>query len=137
MNNFLLQIFTWWNGQTLGTRFFTWRFGKFVGKDEFGNIYYEDGKKTSYGLSRRWVVYNGYAEASSIPPMWHGWIHHRRDDISLEQGDNKENIFSWQKPHRVNGTGSPDSYYPRNKKKGVSGDSIRFTGEYKAWSPDS
>jgi len=23
MKNFLLQIFTWWNGQTLGTRFFT------------------------------------------------------------------------------------------------------------------
>ena len=40
MKNLLLQIFTWWNGQTLGTRFFTWRFGKRVGEDEFGNVYY-------------------------------------------------------------------------------------------------
>ncbi|HET7716433.1 MAG TPA: NADH:ubiquinone oxidoreductase subunit NDUFA12, partial [Bauldia sp.] len=27
MKRFLLQFFTWWNGQTLGTRFFTWRKG--------------------------------------------------------------------------------------------------------------
>ena len=25
MKTFLLQFFTWWNGQTLGTRFHTWR----------------------------------------------------------------------------------------------------------------
>jgi NADH:ubiquinone oxidoreductase subunit len=33
----LLQIFTWWNGQTLGTRVWTWWRGEFVGEDEFGN----------------------------------------------------------------------------------------------------
>jgi NADH:ubiquinone oxidoreductase subunit len=27
MKDWLLQIFTWWNGQTIGTRFHTWRFG--------------------------------------------------------------------------------------------------------------
>ena len=36
----LKQFFTWWNGQTLNTRFHTWRHGEFVGKDEFGNSYY-------------------------------------------------------------------------------------------------
>ena len=53
------QIFTWWNGQTIGTRFFTNRNGQKVGEDEEGNVFYEtsDGK-------RRWVVYNGYAEPS-------------------------------------------------------------------------
>jgi len=30
----LSEIFTWWNGQTLGTRLFTARHGKFVGEDE-------------------------------------------------------------------------------------------------------
>ena len=37
MKQFLTQFFTWWNGETLGTRFHTWRFGKPVGQDEFGN----------------------------------------------------------------------------------------------------
>ncbi len=40
----LLQIFTWWNGSTIGTRFHTWRFGKRVGEDQFGNVYYEGGR---------------------------------------------------------------------------------------------
>ncbi len=53
MKTLLLQIFTWWNGQTIGTRFHTWRFGKKVGQDEFGNTYYEGGT-TSWGMPRRW-----------------------------------------------------------------------------------
>ena len=40
MKTLLTQIFTWWNGQTIGTRFHTWRFGKKVGQDELGNTYY-------------------------------------------------------------------------------------------------
>ena len=40
MKDWLLQIFTWWNGQTIGTRFHTWRHGELVGEDEFGNVYY-------------------------------------------------------------------------------------------------
>lgn len=78
MWNLLVQTFTWWNGQTMGTRFATWRFGKRVGEDEFGNVYYEGGM-SSYGLPKRWVIYKGYAEASAIPPGWHGWMHHRTD----------------------------------------------------------
>src|SRR5215207_9643720 len=40
MKDYLVQFFTWWNGSTLGTRFYTWRFGQFVGEDELGNRYY-------------------------------------------------------------------------------------------------
>ena len=40
LKEFFTQFFTWWNGQTLGTRFHTWRFGELVGTDEFGNRYY-------------------------------------------------------------------------------------------------
>src|SRR5258706_193125 len=74
MKQFLLQFFTWWNGQTLGTRFWTWRAGEPVGTDEFGNSYY----RTKTG-DRRWVIYNGEAEASRIPAAWHGWMHKRTD----------------------------------------------------------
>ena len=48
MKTLLTQIFTWWNGQTIGTRFHTWRFGKKVGQDELGNTYYEGGTTTVY-----------------------------------------------------------------------------------------
>ena len=40
MKQFLLKFFTWWNSQTFGTQFHTWRYGKRVGEDEFGNVYY-------------------------------------------------------------------------------------------------
>lgn len=78
MKALLLQMFTWWNGQTWGTRFHTWRHGERVGQDDAGNVYYQGGTD-SEGRTRRWVVYNGYSEASAIPPGWHGWMHHRTD----------------------------------------------------------
>ena len=37
MLTFLKKIFVWWNQETLGTKLNTFFFGKFVGKDEFGN----------------------------------------------------------------------------------------------------
>ena len=40
LKEFFTQFFTWWNGQTLNTRFHTWRHGELVGEDEFGNHYY-------------------------------------------------------------------------------------------------
>ncbi|SCW27736.1 NADH:ubiquinone oxidoreductase subunit [Rhizobium mongolense subsp. loessense] len=130
MKNLLLQIFTWWNGQTLGTRFATWRFGKRVGEDEFGNVYYEGGM-SSYGLPKRWVIYKGYAEASAIPPGWHGWMHHRTD-----VPPSKENYVSkeWQKAHRPNLTGSAQAYRPPGS-LAVAGERPRVTGDYDAWTP--
>ena len=35
------EIFSWWGGNTWGTRLTIWRQGRLVGKDEFGNRYYE------------------------------------------------------------------------------------------------
>ena len=102
--NLLKQIFTWWNGQTIGTRFHTWRNGKKVGEDEFGNVYYEGGKD-SEGRTRRWVIYNGYADASTIPPGWHGWMHHRTD-VSPADEDYKPR--DWQK----NAPRQPDRHVP-------------------------
>jgi NADH:ubiquinone oxidoreductase subunit len=123
---FLLQIFTWWNGQTLGTRFFTWRFGKRVGEDEFGNIYYE-GPLSSYGLPKRWVVYSGYAEASAIPPGWHGWMHHRTDVAPSRE---KYEAREWEK------TGTPMAYRPKGS-LAAGGERPRVTGDYDAWTPRS
>ncbi len=67
----ILRVFTWWDGQTLNTQLFTWRKGVKVGEDAQGNIYY-----TNKDGSRRWVIFNGEAEASRVSPDWHGWLHH-------------------------------------------------------------
>ena len=73
--SFLTKVFTWWNGDTLGTQFYTWRKGRRVGEDAEGNVYYQ----TADG-SRRWVIYDGEAEASRVAPEWHGWLHHTWQD---------------------------------------------------------
>jgi NADH:ubiquinone oxidoreductase subunit len=130
MKEFLIQFFTWWNGQTLGTRFHTWRNGTKVGEDEAGNVYYEGGVD-SEGRTRRWVIYNGVAEASRIPPGWHGWMHHRTDvPPSREEYKPRD----WQKPHEANLTGTPGAYRP----KGSLAHGLHWpqvTGDYDAWTP--
>jgi len=67
MKSFLVKLFTWWNSQTFGTQFWTWRYGEAVGEDEFGNRYYrtKDGKiDRGLGFERRWVVFNGYMDGA-------------------------------------------------------------------------
>jgi len=127
---FLLQFFTWWNGQTLGTRLHVWRFGKRVGEDELGNIYYEAGM-SSYGLPKRWVVYSGYADASAIPPGWHGWMHHRTD-VPPTKEDYKPR--DWEKAHIANQTGTAFAYRPKGS-LATGGERPRVTGDYDAWTP--
>ena len=108
----LLRSFTWWNGQTFGTQLWTSLYGEFVGEDEFGNRYYrtKGGKiDPALGFERRWVIYNGYAEASTIGPAWHGWMHHTVDTPPTEE---KYAARAWQKPHRPNLTGTPGGAAP-------------------------
>lgn len=128
----LLQIFTWWNGQTMGTRFHTWRNGKRVGSDEAGNVYYQGGKD-SEGRTRRWVIYNGYADASAIPPGWHGWMHHRTDVAPPNDGYTPR---AWQKGHMPNPTGTPAALRPKGSIAN-NGQRPAVTGDYDAWTPRS
>lgn len=96
------QIFTWWHGQTFGTFLKTLFFGKFVGKDFYGNMYYKSKK------NERWVVYQDTVEASRITSEWYLWMHHT---IS-EPPKNKEKKYLWQKDHQENQTGTSNSYKP-------------------------
>ena len=100
--HFWLQFFTWWNGTTLGTRYYTARKGQFVGEDDQGNRYYQ-----TKGGVRRWVIYNGLAEASRIPPGWHGWMHFRSDEPPGAYAARE-----WEKTHLANQTGSAGAYSP-------------------------
>ncbi|MVA99059.1 NADH:ubiquinone oxidoreductase subunit NDUFA12 [Nitratireductor sp. CAU 1489] len=132
MKNFLLQFFTWWHGQTLGTRFHTWRKGTLVGEDEFGNRYYLGGKD-SEGRTRRWVIYDGLSEASQIPSGWHGWMHYRTDTPPSKE-DYKPR--DWQKPHVPNMTGTSQAYRPQGSLLSP-GKRPAVTGDYDAWTPGS
>ncbi len=112
MKKFLGLIFTWWNSATAGTLLWTRLFGELVGSDEFGNRYYRrSGGKIDPTLlfERRWVIYNGYAEPSTVPPSWHGWLHHTVDTPPTQEAYTARD---WQKPHRPNMTGTPDAYRP-------------------------
>jgi NADH:ubiquinone oxidoreductase subunit len=134
MKLFLLKIFTWWNGQTFGTQLWTWRFGELVGEDEQGNRYFrtKGGKiDPSLGFERRWVIYNGYAEASRVPPSWHGWLHHTVDVPPTAEAYTPR---EWEKPHVPNLTGTPGAYRPPGSTL-ASGRRPAATGDYEPWTP--
>ncbi|MBB5754161.1 NADH:ubiquinone oxidoreductase subunit NDUFA12 [Prosthecomicrobium pneumaticum] len=134
MPRWLIELFTWWNGQTMGTRFFTWRKGERVGEDQFGNVYYRspDPARTAGGFpERRWVIYKGYAESTSIPPGWHAWMHHRAANPPTASGYTPR---EWEQPHRANPTGSPAAYRPKGSIVGAA-NRPKVTGDYEAWTP--
>ena len=113
MKQFLLKLFTWWNGQTFGTQLWTWRFGELVGEDEQGNRYYRtSGRKIdpTLGFERRWVIYNGYAEASPRAAVM-AWLDasHRR---CRRRPKRPTRPREWEKPHLPNMTGTPAAYRP-------------------------
>jgi NADH:ubiquinone oxidoreductase subunit len=130
----ILRIFTWWNGQTFGTQFWTAMYGEYVGSDEFGNRYFRTrgGKiDPTLGFERRWVIYEGYAEPTTVGPAWHGWLHHT---VDLPPTIDKVVPRPWWKPHRPNLTGTAAAQRP-------SGSTLaqvrrpKATGDYKAWTP--
>jgi NADH:ubiquinone oxidoreductase subunit len=128
----LAKIFTWWNGATIGTAFYTARKGKKVGEDHQGNIYYEGGSDV-HGRTRRWVIYNGNNDASRVPAEWHGWLHHTIEGTP-------ESFLPppriWERDYTPNATGTPNAYRPSGAlEKG--GQRQRATGDYEAWSPDA
>lgn len=124
---FIFEIFGWWNKQTLSTRIFTRLRGVKVGEDEFGHVYYQ-GKKDG----RRWVIFNGPAEASAIPPGWHGWMH-RRTDVPPSRQDYIAR--DWEKPHQPNLTGTAQAYRPDGSIL-TPASRPRVSGDYDAWSPE-
>ena len=128
----LARIFTWWNGQTLNTALHTLLFGKFAGKDEFGNRYYRTQKiDNALGFERRWVIYKGLAEASTIGPTWHGWMHHT---VDVPPPLDKTKPHPWEKPHRPNLTGTPAAYRPTGSML-AQNRRPKATGDYKPWTP--
>lgn len=127
--NWLGRIFTWWDGPTVGTWLFTRRHGVEVGRDAEVNVYYRsrDGK-------RRWVVYNGPAEASRVPADWHVWLHGAGRDVR-PPSERPIPAKRWEKPHAPNPTGTELAYVPSGALS-RGGLRPRATGDYEAWVPE-
>lgn len=121
----VLQAVTWWNGATLNTLFDTWRRGERVGEDEAGNMFYQ-----AEGGKRRWVIYNGEAEATRVGPEWHGWLHHTWDEPPTVRPLAKK---AWEKPHLPNLTGTPGAYAPAGS---IRRSSPAERTDYEAWTPE-
>jgi NADH:ubiquinone oxidoreductase subunit len=127
--NILLRALTWWNSQTLGTQLFTWRKGIRVGSDDQGNIYYKNKDAT-----RRWVIYNGEAEASRVSPDWHGWLHHTWPHPPTDKPLVHK---AWEAPHQENLTGTAAAYAPAGSIRAQSMDkgAPAPRRDYDAWEP--
>ncbi|WP_121630851.1 NADH:ubiquinone oxidoreductase subunit NDUFA12 [Tropicibacter alexandrii] len=123
--NSLLKAVIWWNGATLNTLLYTKRKGVKVGEDEQGNVFYHtaDDKK-------RWVIFNGEAEASRVSPDWHGWLHRTFDEPPTERPMAHK---AWEKPHIENLTGTALAYAPIGS---IRREQPAPRSDYEAWSPE-
>ena len=127
------EIFSWWGGNTWGTRLYIWRKMKQVGEDGLGNRYYEQVKGVGpVGKPRRFVTYKNGAEASKVPAEWHGWLHYTVDTPPTDQDYQAK---PWQKPYQPNMTGTADAYRPDGSIL-TPASRPRGTGDYKAWRPE-
>ncbi len=117
----------------LGTRISTWLHGQYVGKDEFGNRYFQQRKPPKTTRRRRWVIYRGAAEASKVPPSWHGWLHYTVDQPPIEGQAIKNH--KWQKDHLPNLTGTQGRYLPSGHAL-RGGERAANTADYVPWKPE-
>lgn len=126
--DFMFNLHIWW------CRFY--RKLKYVGQDTYGNKYFEAPPIKGYKKNRRFVIYKRNIEASLVPPLWHAWLHHQRNEFP-DCRDVQD--YEWQKPHLPNMTGTSMANIPdghildidnNNKCHKNAGDG------YEAWSPD-
>ena len=129
----LAKLFSWWSGATIGTLFTVAKRGRLVGTDALSNRYYESRDTQSYdGRHRRWVIYEGYAEATKVSPDWHGWLHYTFDEPPTEDALHRQ---SWEKDHLPNMSGTPLAWRPPGSVL-TEGRRPAATGDYEAWKPE-
>ena len=127
VKSLLKYLFTWWNGDTVGTKLYTFFNGKKVGEDYLGNFYYE-----SKDQKNRWCIYRDQSEASRISPEWNSWLRF----ISKTPPSNNL-TYEWQKRYDGNSTGLDSAYKPSVLRVGQTNmDLENFQTDYKAWKPE-
>lgn len=110
----------------LGTRLFTWWKGREIGRDSFGNRYFQEKNGR-----RRWVLYAKSVEATNVPPEWQAWLNHTFADPPPKDYQ----PLPWQKPYLPNLTGTELAYRPPGS-LARGGQRPQATGDYEAWRPE-
>ena len=113
----------------LGTLLFTKMRGELVGTDAEGNRYFQDKRIIPGRRRKRWVMYNGVAEASRVPAEWHGWLHYTTDVIPQPGAQVRR---PWQKEHQPNLTGTAFAYRPPGS---TDSPGEKPKPPYEAWRP--
>ena len=104
----------------LGTIISTFLFGKKIGEDNFGNIYYLNKN------NKRWVLYYKNNDASSVPPEWQAWLTYTVNELP----DKKVKKKKWQIKHEPNKTGLSYIMKKNNQEK------KNETSSYNSWKPN-
>ncbi len=130
---FFAKIFTWWDGATLGTLWWSLKNGEHVGTDGQGNRYYRTRNLKAGQRERRWVIYNGPNDASRVPSEWHGWLHGSYDELP-ESHLPPPRI--WEADYTPNATGTVAAYRPAGALE-RGGRRSAATGDYESWTPDA
>ena len=124
----LKYLFTWWNGNTVGTKLYTLLKGKKVGEDYLGNFYFE-----SKDQKNRWCIYSEQSEASRISPEWNSWLRF----ISDKTPTNNNATYEWQKRFDGNATGLDSAYKPSIMRVASPKEDLKnYHSDYKAWKPE-
>jgi NADH:ubiquinone oxidoreductase subunit len=122
------NLFTWWNGASLGTTIVTRARGEEVGRDSAGNIYYRHRDNPD----RRWVIYEGSNDSSRVPPAWNAWLRGTIEDVPEKVLPPRR---SFEKDAQPNQTGSAAAYRPSGSLLN-KGQRAAATGDYEAWKPE-
>ena len=130
---FLMKIFNWWDGATIGTHLWSARKGEHVGTDAQGNKYYRTRNVREGQKERRWVIYDGANDASRVPAEWHGWLHGSYDEVPESH---LPPARIWEADFTPNATGTTGAYRPVGALE-RGGQRARATGDYEAWTPDA
>ena len=116
---------------TIGTKIYTWIYGKYVAEDEFGNRYYCNSENFEDSSAKRWVIFKGEIEASTIPPHWHAWLHKTINIPPI----NYSHKYSWQKNIEPNLTGTSKAYFPNSQSLNKLKNFKKIEIEYEKWKP--
>jgi NADH:ubiquinone oxidoreductase subunit len=105
-----------------------------IGRDGYGNVYYESKALPGYTHPRRWVIYANTPDPTTVPPEWHGWLHYQTDTAPLPGVASFRR--PWQKPHAPNQTGTDAAYLPAGHPL-RGGHRPRGMGDYEPWIPEA
>ena len=110
----------------LVNKIFSIFFGTKVGKDQFGNTFYESIKLSRhFNRNMRWVVYKGIPEATKIQVDWYCWLNYQSKQLPTES---RLKTYICSKSRKINLTES-------NKQPSLSIGVSKSHKIYTSWKP--